>query len=87
MLPLGSHLSPANLLGGLFRPGLILDEVLSGKTRLFSRLCEHLLPLFLPVLVLVADGVCVHGRLGEIRKRFPPQLGHLRQAEEGEAAC
>lgn len=88
MLPLGRPLPPAFLPGLLFGPGLILDEVLFGKggVAFLFELGEHLLSLFLPVFVLVADGLRVHRRLGEVRKRFPPQLGHLWQAEEGEAA-
>lgn len=88
VLPLGRPLFLAFLPGLLLRPGLILDEALfwKGGVVFLSQLSEHLLPLLLPVLVLVADGLCVDCRRGEIWKMFPSQLGHLRQAEEGEAA-
>lgn len=87
MAPLGGRLLPALLLGLLFGPGLVLEEVFPGKRRLVFvfQLGQHLLSLFLPVLVLVADGVRVYRRLCEVWERFPPQLGHLGQAEEGEA--
>ncbi len=88
VLPLGCRLFPALLLALLFGPGFILSEVLFGKGSLvfLFQLCEHLLPLFLSVLVLVADSFCVDCRLSEIRKCFPPQLRHLRQAQEGKAS-
>lgn len=84
VLPLGGHLFPAFLLVLLFGPGFVLCEILLGKWSLVF-LLQHLPSLFLPVLVLVADGLCVHCCLREIRERFPSQFRHLRQAEEGEA--
>lgn len=86
VFPLGCHLFPAVLLGLLFGPGLIFNEVLFGKGSLVFQLGQDLLSLLLPVLVLVADGVCVHCRLSEVGERFPPQFRHLRQAKEGKAA-
>lgn len=85
MLPLRCPLFPAFLPGLLFGPGLILFKVLLWKRRpvRLLQLREHLLSLFLPVLVLVADGVGVDCRLGEIGEGFAPQLRHLRQTEEG----
>lgn len=85
MFPLGCHLFPALLLGHLFGPGLILDKVLFGKGSLvfFFQLGQHFLSLLLSVLVLVADGVCVHCCLSEVGERFPPQFRHLWQAKEG----
>lgn len=84
--PLCYPLLPSFLFGLLFGPGFVLDLILGKLTFVLRfQLCEHLLSLLLPVLILVADGVRVHRRLDEIGERFPLELGHLGQAEEGKA--
>lgn len=84
--PLCCPLLSSFLLGLLFGPGFLLDVVL-GKLNFFLcfQLCQHLLSLFLSVLVLVADGFCVYRRLHKIRERFPLEFRHLWQAEEGKS--
>lgn len=85
MFPLGGPLLPSLLLVLLFGPGRVPGDVLLGSGNLVLLLGEHLLPLFLPVFVLVADGVGVHCRLDKVRKGFAPQFRHLGQSEEGES--
>lgn len=87
MLSLGCHLLPAFLLALLFRPGLILYKVLFRKGSLIFELSQCFLSLLLPVLVFVTDGVCVHCRLNEIRKRFVLQFRHPGQAKKCKAMC
>lgn len=85
VFPLGHPLLPPLLLVLLFGPGGGPGDVLLRSGVLVLLLGEHLPPLFLPVFVLVADGVGVHRRLDEVRKGFAPQFGHLGQAEQGES--
>lgn len=86
MAPLCCPLLTSFLFGLLFGPGFVPDPVLGNLTFvLLFQLREHLLSLFLSVLVLVADGLRVHRGLDEIGERLPLELGHLRQAEEGKA--
>lgn len=86
MLPLGSSLLPALLPALLFGPGLILHEVLFERTNLVSLflLSQHLPSLFLPVLVLVSDGIGVY--CGEFGNCFAPEFRHLGQTKEGKTA-
>lgn len=81
--PLCCPLLPSVLLALLFGPGFFLDLLGNLSSVLCFQLCQHLLPVFLSVLVLVADGFCVYRCLHKIREGFPLEFRHLWQAEEG----